>query len=486
MRRNVHLGLPSGKGIPVLFLRLLFLTLLVSINSGTVPAHAALASTIQEEDQIVTIHVNPVTGSDENSGSAESPYKTLQKALQTVYPGETIKLASGIYQESNETVRGGTPSRPITIEPEDGAIPILDGNSNYLNAIRIVHSYFILRNLEIRNANQGVRLEGVEGVILENNRIHHINNEGIRLRYFASGNTIKNNTIYAGGLDGNGEGIYIGTAPEQRYRNNGEPDTSTHNTIAGNEIYDVEEGIDIKEDSSFNTIAGNTVHNTTNPNSAGINVRADENYIYDNLSYSNAGAGFRFGGDVTYHPIYGDGYQYGINNVLRNNIANDNDKYGYKFINGPQDADYSNAGSGNGRSLYYFGSGVDDFMSETNTMFVDSLNISLVNRTAGRNTFTRAVATITVAEDNNTPVAGAIVEGHWEGITDDAVSAITDAEGQISFKSGSVKNLPGGAAFTFVIDRIAKDGGWIYTSASNGDFNKDGASADTSNSISVP
>ncbi len=76
-------------------------------------------------------------------------------------------------------------------------------------------------------------------------------------------------------------------------------DTSINNVISGNEIYDVEEGIDIKEDSSFNTIENNQIHGATDPNSGGINVRADENYIYNNRSYNNAGAGFRFGGDVS-------------------------------------------------------------------------------------------------------------------------------------------------------------------------------------------
>lgn len=312
---------------------------------------------------IATLHVDPVNGSDSNTGSAESPFRTIQQALQVVQPGMAIKLASGVYREANQTVNAGTASAPIIIEPETGATPILDGDNNTLNAIRVVHSYYTIRNLDIRNTKEGVRLEGVTGVVLENNVIHHISNEGIRLRYFAIGNTVRNNTIYGCGLNGNGEGIYIGTAPEQRYRNNGEPDTSINNVISGNEIYDVEEGIDIKEDSSFNTIENNEIHGATDPKSGGINVRADENYLHGNLSYNNAGAGFRFGGDVTYSPIHGNNYHYGVSNVLRNNVARDNAGHGYKFMNGPQDADVSNTGSGNGGNLYYYGSGVEPFIS---------------------------------------------------------------------------------------------------------------------------
>lgn len=314
-----------------------------------------------------TLHVDPVNGSDSNTGSAESPFRTIQQALDVVQPGTAIKLASGIYREANQTVTAGTASAPIIIEPETGAMPILDGDNNALDAIRVVHSYYTIRNLDIRNTKEGVRLEGVTGVVLENNVIHHVSNEGIRLRYFAIGNTVRNNTIYGCGLNGNGEGIYIGTAPEQRYRNNGEPDTSINNMISGNEIYDVEEGIDIKEDSSFNTIENNRIHGATDPNSGGINVRADENYIYSNRSYNNAGAGFRFGGDVTYSSIYGNNYHYGVSNVLRNNVSNDNAGYGYKFMNGPQDADTDSTGFGNAGELYHYGSRVVPFISSGDT-----------------------------------------------------------------------------------------------------------------------
>ncbi len=310
-----------------------------------------------------SIHVDPVTGSDANSGSAASPYRTIQQALQVVMPGETIKLASGVYQEVNRTVTAGTVTSPIAIEPEAGARPILDGKSNTLNAIRIVHSYYVLRNLEIRNTKQGVRLEGVTGVILEGNLIHSIGNEGIRIRYASRGNVVINNTIYGCGLAGNGEAIYIGTAPEQRYRNGGEPDTSTGNTIIGNLLYDVEEGIDIKEDSSFTVVFGNIVHGTTDSNSAGISIRSGGNYVFDNRSYDNAGAGFRFGGDTTYSPVHGYGYHYGTGNVLRNNQADGNSGYGYKFMVGPQDVDCSNGGTGNGKTMMHFGAGVEVFAS---------------------------------------------------------------------------------------------------------------------------
>ncbi|MBI4330659.1 MAG: right-handed parallel beta-helix repeat-containing protein [Chloroflexi bacterium] len=325
-------------------------SLLVQPVVKLVPAAPALAAG--------AIYVDPVAGNDANSGMVGNPYRTLQKALQVVQPGATVRLASGVYQEANHTVTAGTASAPIVIEPAEGALPVLDGKRRTLNAIRIIHSFYTVRNLEIRNVKEGVRIEGASGVVLENNKIHHVSNEGLRLRYFSRGNIVKNNAIWATGLSGNGEGIYLGTAPEQRYKNGGKPDTSTWNIITGNEIYNVTEGIDIKEDSSFNTVSGNVIHNNTDPQSGGINVRADANYLYNNVSFNNAGAGYRFGGDVTYSPEFGDNYRYGVNNVLRNNVARNNRGYGYKFMNGPQYSDASNTGAANGGVLRYHGSGV--------------------------------------------------------------------------------------------------------------------------------
>ena len=310
------------------------------------------------------LHVDPVIGSDTYSGAAASPFRTLQKALNLAVPGTTIRLASGVYQEANQTVTAGTAAAPIVIEPEPGAKPILDGKGNTLNAIRLGKSYYIVRNLEIRNTNEGVRLEGVTGVVFEGNTVHHINNEGIRLHYFAIANTIRNSKVYDTGLTSNGEGIYIGTAPEQRVKNGGLPDTSTHNIIIGNELYGTRgEALDIKEDSSFTRIENNLIHDVNAPNSGGMCIRSDQNYLYGNISRNNDGAGFRFGGDTVYSPMYGNNYYYGVKNVLRNNVANNNVGYGYKFMNGPQDANTTNTGSGNGGKLYYYGGGISPFVT---------------------------------------------------------------------------------------------------------------------------
>lgn len=55
----------------------------------------------------VEIHV-AIKGSDRNSGSADSPLRTIASASQRAIAGDTITVHSGIYRESIDPPRGGT------------------------------------------------------------------------------------------------------------------------------------------------------------------------------------------------------------------------------------------------------------------------------------------------------------------------------------------------------------------------------------------
>ncbi len=111
-----------------------------------------------------------------------------------------------------------------------------------------------------------------------------------------------------------------------------------------------------------------------------------------------------------------------------------------------------------------------------NTMHIGSIVMSADNTTRGRNTFVWAVATVTIFDESNNPVEGATVSGYWSGATSDSDSGVTDASGEISLKSDSVKNPPSGTTFTFTVDDVTKTD-WTYDSAAN---------IETGDSITVP
>jgi hypothetical protein len=304
------------------------------------------------EEAETVLYVDPEAGDDLNGGATDAPLRTLGKALELVQPGWHIRLRTGVYQEAAETVRPGRPDAPIVIEPDINHSPVLDGDSHRMGALQVEHSYYTIRGLEFRDFYEGFKIYHSTGVIVEHNYIHDISAECVFVKDGSHDNIVRNNTVHDCGLDENGEGIYIGTAPENReLRNDGLPDINLRNIVTGNIIYRVTEGVDIKEDSSLNVVSLNYIYDTTEEGTGGINVRGDENFIYDNLVESNEGSGIRLGGDLASHPEYEEDYRYGGNNVLRGNISRNNEQYGYKLMVGPQVFDVTNIGFSNDKGL---------------------------------------------------------------------------------------------------------------------------------------
>ncbi|NOQ32928.1 MAG: hypothetical protein GQ567_01820 [Methanosarcinales archaeon] len=110
----------------------------------------------------------------------------------------------------------------------------------------------------------------------------------------------------------------------------------------------------------------------------------------------------------------------------------------------------------------------------SNTMHVDNISMLLGDRSAGRNTFVWAVATVTILNESGSPVEGATVEGYWSGLTSDFDSETTDTEGHATLNSDSVKNAEG--TFNFTVSNVSLTG-LTYDPEANEEI---------SNSIDVP
>jgi hypothetical protein len=69
-------------------------------------------------------HVSP-TGSDSNAGTLTQPFKTLNKAVNVVLPGDTVLVHAGTYPEIVTIRRSGTATAPIhLLAAGDGAVVI--------------------------------------------------------------------------------------------------------------------------------------------------------------------------------------------------------------------------------------------------------------------------------------------------------------------------------------------------------------------------
>jgi hypothetical protein len=72
-----------------------------------------------------TFYVSP-RGSDVNAGTLNAPWQHLQKALDTVGPGQTVCLRGGTYYEHATAAHSGSPTAPITIQSYPGESAVID------------------------------------------------------------------------------------------------------------------------------------------------------------------------------------------------------------------------------------------------------------------------------------------------------------------------------------------------------------------------
>lgn len=323
-----------------------------------------------------TYYVSP-NGHDNGNGAKSSPFKTIQKAVNNAVPSDTILLEPGDYYEDVISKRSGTKNLPIIIKgPQDAVVK----GGGKARVIEINHSYITLTGFTVDGLHalaqspSGYRdklifilgkeqRSGVTGLTIANMTIKNAGGECIRLRYFAQKNEIRNNTIQNCGVydfvfnqgGKNGEGVYIGTAPEQRIDGKNptkDIDSSNQNWIHHN-IFNTQgnECVDIKEGSEENIVEYNECTGQKDVESAGLDSRGNKNVFRYNKSFGNNGAGIRLGGDTEND---------GTDNNVYFNLLLDNKSGGIKVQRTPQGIICGNTLSGN------FGNAVGNFGSRFN------------------------------------------------------------------------------------------------------------------------
>ncbi|MCL7412467.1 MAG: S8 family peptidase [ANME-2 cluster archaeon] len=98
-------------------------------------------------------------------------------------------------------------------------------------------------------------------------------------------------------------------------------------------------------------------------------------------------------------------------------------------------------------------------------MHIADISLSLDTRSAGRNIFTWADATVTIVDSGDNPVQGAQVSGIWSGVTSDSDTGTTVADGTVTLNSDSVRKLVEGT-FTFTVTGVVLSG-WNYNTSAN-------------------
>ena len=82
-------------------------------------------------DYTRTYHVSATDpgASDDGPGSAERPFRTIQRAAEAMQPGERVVVGAGTYRERVCPPRGGSgPDRMIHYEAAPGARVVIKGS----------------------------------------------------------------------------------------------------------------------------------------------------------------------------------------------------------------------------------------------------------------------------------------------------------------------------------------------------------------------
>lgn len=137
-------------------------------------------------------------GSDGGSGSASSPWRTINHAVHAeVGAGDRIIVRSGTYVEQVWINRGGSAAGDLTIKSEvPGGAHVIAPSGSY-SAINIRGSYVTLDGFKVKGAEgHAIDGEGVHHVTVTNNTAHDSGGSGISFQHFEF-IRIEGNEVYA-------------------------------------------------------------------------------------------------------------------------------------------------------------------------------------------------------------------------------------------------------------------------------------------------
>ncbi|WP_411344695.1 DUF5123 domain-containing protein [Paenibacillus sp. WLX1005] len=313
-------------------------------------------------------HYVAPTGKDTNSGTLQSPWRTLQYAADHAEAGSTIYIRSGTYRERLNITRSGSASAgAITFTNYNKEQPILDGTGLSVDGIQGLielnnASYITINGLSVRNYTTtsrdnvpvGMYVHGAgKKISLLNNKVYNIRNTAT-----PAGSDLS-------GRDAHGIAVY-GTAA---------PASIQQLTISGNELYNLvlgsSEAMVINGNVEQFEVTNNAVHDSDN---IGIDVIGYEG-TSPNDQYDAARNGTIAG------------------NTVYNISANQNPSYGKKLPNN------CNCAGG----IYVDGG--KSIVIERNTSYANDIGIELASEHKGKVTKDITVRSNVVYENRYTGIA---------------------------------------------------------------------------------
>ncbi len=196
-------------------------------------------------------------GNDANPGTEAGPWKTIQKAADTLVAGDTVHIKAGTYKERVIPQKSGSAGKYITYAAHPGHEVTIDGTGiplpNWYGVFTVSKkSYLRISGLRaINSAFAGIFVGGASHIIIEKNHTSDTYSSGISV-WNSSNITIDGNEVELACNDGNQECITVATTDAFEIKNN-----HVHHSGPGTRGG---EGIDAKDGCSNGRIYKNHVH----------------------------------------------------------------------------------------------------------------------------------------------------------------------------------------------------------------------------------
>ncbi len=254
----------------------------------------------------------------------------LHAALADAQAGDEIILKEGIYQHDDWIGvwavfygnASGTAEHPIILRSEDPDHPAtLSGvTTEEKYVLRIIGSYWEIRDLKLCEAAKGIFLEQSEHSIISGCEVYNIGDEAIHIIDNSSYNLVENCYIHDTGkyTPMYGEGVYIGSS----YKAEGYGFDCHYNTVRGCKIGPnvTADHVDIKEYTIGNVVENCTFDGTgiagENGGDSFVEIKGNNCIVRNNVGYQNGCENIKYAFDA--HKML-DGW--GQNNKVYGNTV---------------------------------------------------------------------------------------------------------------------------------------------------------------------
>lgn len=331
-------------------------------RSGSTMTRATVQSATAQAASAHHFYVSP-DGADSNPGTQAAPFRTLQKAADTVGADSTVHVAPGTYS-GNVRIRksGQEAARIYFVSEQPGAARIVPpSTSSNASAINIEGSHVTVSGFDIDGSDHagGTKwrigiLSNASDVSIENNRIHDIAAQPGDCTNSGGGGIVADSSGGGTGVTIDGNDVHdIGPTTECHFIHG--IYMSTTGTVSNNLIHRTSYGgVQLWHDADQVSIVNNTIFNTPKAIIVGTGERyhlshpGDNNNVADNILVDNEYAIVEVsdGGGHGTHNRY-TGNVYFRNRVNENLYAEGKKNSSGNVVADPKFVDYRLDGSGN-------------------------------------------------------------------------------------------------------------------------------------------